>query len=144
MSTPPASGLTRCRSPDWVSPGTADEATPQSIRAAASTDASGTGAAPFLHRHGGSLPRIGGHVEVVHEAASAGQPQTQAPGRGVAVLHGAGDVADPGSLIARHDHDALTVAVRHDAQGDLATLGVHQDVSLDLAERGREHRVVAD
>src|SRR5256885_8283915 len=126
-STPVATGFTRCKSPDWVWPGSADEATPQSITIEASTDALGIHAPPFFHRHGGPLPRIGDHLEVVHEAAGAGQPETQTPGRGVAVLHRAGHVADPGPLVARDDHDALTVAVRHHADGDFAALGVHQD-----------------
>src|ERR1043166_2911449 len=142
-STPVATALTRCASPDWAWPGSADAATPQSSRAEASTEALGIHAPPFLHRHGGPLARIGDHLEVVHETAGAGKPETQTPGRGVPVLHGAGDVADPGALIARHDDDALTVAVRHDAEGDFAALGVHQDVPSDLGDRGRDHRLVA-
>src|ERR1051326_4408990 len=137
-STPVATALTRCASPDWAWPGSADAATPQSSRAEASTEALGIHAPPFLHRHGGPLARIGDHLEVVHETAGAGQPETQTPGRGVPVLHGAGDVADPGALIARHDDDALTVAVRHDAEGDFAALGVHQGVPSGLGDRGRD------
>src|SRR2546421_418270 len=131
-STPVGTDLTRCRSPDCVWPGSADAATPQSIRGDASTDASGIHAPPFFHRHRGSLPRIGNHLEVVHEAAGAGQPETETPGRGVAVLQDAGHVADPGPLVARHHHHALTVAVRHEAEDDFAALGVHQDVACDL------------
>src|SRR5947209_334847 len=142
-STPVATGLTRCRSPDWAWPGSADEATPQSIRVEASTDALGIHAPPFLHRHGGPLPRIGEHLEVVHEAAGAGQPETQAPGGRVAVLHGSGHVADPGPLVARDDHDALTIAVCHHAEGDFAALGVHQDVARDLGDGGGDYRLVA-
>src|SRR5437868_6975560 len=119
ISTPVDTGLTRCKSPDCVWPGSADDATPQSISVEASTDASG-----------------------IH-APGAGQPETQAPGRGVAVLHGAGNVADPGPLVARHDHDALTIAVRHQAEGDFAALGVHQDVARDLGDGRRDHRLVA-
>src|SRR5256884_716000 len=143
MSTPLDTGLTRYRSPDCVWPGSADAATPQSIRGEASTDASRIHTPPFFHRHGGSLPRIGNHVEVVHEAPGPGQPETEAPGRGVAVLQGAGHVADPGPLVARHHHDALTVAVRHEAEGDFAALGVHQDVACDLGDGGRDHCLVA-
>ena len=45
-------------------------------------------AAPFLHRHGGPLPRCGHDVEVVHQAAGARQPEPQPAGRRVAVLQG--------------------------------------------------------
>src|SRR5256885_6384249 len=143
ISTPAGTDLTKCRSPDWVWPGSADDATPQSIKADASTGTSSIHASPFLHRHRGSLPCIGDHFEVVHEAAGSGQPETQAPGRGVAVLHGAGNVADAGPLVARHNHDALTVAVRHYGDGDFPALGVHQDVTRDLGDGRRDHRLVA-
>src|SRR5205807_10658922 len=142
MSAPVGTGLTRDRSPDSVWPGSADAATPQSIRGEASTDASRIHAPPLFHRHGGSLPRIGNHVEVVHEAPGPGQPETEAPGRGVAVLQGAGHVADPGPLVARHHHDALTVAVRDEAEGNFDALGVYQVVACDLGDGGRDDRMV--
>src|SRR5205085_2321295 len=146
ISTPVDTGLTRCKSPDCVWPGSADDATPQSISVEASTDASGIHAPPFFHRHGGALPRVGGHVEVVHQAPGAGQPETQAPGRGVAVLHGAGNVADPGPLVARHDHDALTIAVRDQAEGGRHALERQPELhhrKRDLGLDAHDHRLGA-
>src|SRR5207247_7892314 len=100
-STPRTTGITRWRSPDSASPASASVATPQSIKGRTSTDASRMPAAPFLHRHGGPLPRCGHDVEVVHQAAGARQPEPQPAGRRVAVLQGARDIGNPGPLIAR-------------------------------------------
>src|SRR5207302_1532167 len=82
-------------SPDSASPGRARDATPHSINAGAPTEASGIHAAPFFHRHRGSLPDGRAHVEIVHQASRPREPQAQASGRRVAVLEGALDVPDP-------------------------------------------------
>src|SRR5437870_7432604 len=111
-STLVPTGLTRCRSPDSASPGRAREATPHSINAGAPTEASGIHAAPFFHRHRGSLPDGRAHVEIVHQASRPRDAQAQASGRRVAVLEGALDVPDPRALIAGDDHHALAVTVR--------------------------------
>src|SRR5213596_4001119 len=142
-STPVPTGLTRCRSPDSASPGRAREATPHSINAGAPTEASGIHAAPFFHRHRGSLPDGRAHVEIVHQASRPREPQAQASGRRVAVLEGALDVPDPRALIAGDDHHALAVTVADHAERDFAPFGVHEDVARDLGNRGGDHRLVS-
>src|SRR5947208_517961 len=142
-STPVLTGLTRCRSPDSASPGRASVATPHSINARPPTDTLGIHASPFFHRHGGPLADVRAHVEVVHQAPRTREPQSQAARRRVAVLERARHVPDPRALIARDDHDALTVAVRHQAERDFAPLGVHEDVARDLGDRRGDHRLVA-
>src|SRR6266567_4345019 len=140
-STPVPTGLTRCRSPDSASPGRAREATPHSINAGAPTEASGIHAAPFFHRHRGSLPDGRAHVEIVHQASRPREPQAQASRRRIAVLEGALDVPDPRALIAGDDHHALAVTVGDHAERDFAPFGVHEDVARDLGNRGSDHRL---
>src|SRR5438132_6575210 len=141
--TPVPSGLTRCRSPDSASPGRARDATPHSINAGAPTEASGIHAAPFFHRHRGSLPDGRAHVEIVHQASRSREPQAQASGRRVAVLEGALDVPDPRALIAGDDPPALAGTVGDHAEPDITPLGVHEDVARDLGNRGGGHRLVS-
>src|SRR2546429_6916991 len=131
-STPVPTGLTRCRSPDSASPGRARDATPHSINAGAPTEASGIHAAPFFHRHRGSLPDGRAHVEIVHQASRPREPQAQASGRRVAVLEGALDVPDPRALIAGDDHHALAVTVGDHAERDFTPLGVQDRKSTRL------------
>src|SRR5438445_243622 len=142
-STPRPTCLTRWRSPDSFSPACASVATPQSITGGASTDASRMPPAPFLHRHGGPLARNGHDVEVVHQAPRPRQPQTQPPRCRVPVLQRAGDVGNPGPLIARDDDHAIEVPVHDRAQRDLAPLGVHQDVAGDLGDGSGDDGLVA-
>src|SRR5881275_364150 len=137
-STVLPTGLTRCRSPDCVSPGRARVATPHSISRGAVTDASRIHAAPFFHRHSGALADTRAHVEVVHQATCPREPQSQAAGRRVAVLEGPRHVPDSRALIPGDDHHALAVAVRHEAERDFAPLGVHEDVARDLGYRRRD------
>src|SRR5439155_1064439 len=117
--------------------------TPHSINARPPTDTLGIHASPFFHRHGGPLADVRAHVEVVHQAPRTREPQSQAARRRVAVLERARHVPDPRALIARDDHDALTVAVRHQAERDFAPFGVHEDVARDLGDRRGDHRLVA-
>src|SRR5438093_2684759 len=142
-STPLAIGLTRCTSPHCASPGRVRIATPHSITRAVPGEVSRILAPPFLHGDGRALPDPRAHVEIVHEAPRTRQAEAQTARRRVAVLERALHVADPGPLIARHDHDAAAVAVGHQAERDLPPLGVHEDVAGDFGNRGSDDRLVA-
>src|SRR2546429_5532737 len=131
-STPAPTGFARCRAPDSAAPGRARDATHHSINTGAPTESSGIHAAPFVHRHRGSLPDGRAHVEIVHQASRSREPQAQASGRRVAVLEGALDVPDPRALIAGDDHHALAVTVGDHAERDFTPLGVQDRKSTRL------------
>src|SRR5260221_80168 len=144
-STPPANGWTRAKSPDAVSPGWARSATAQS-----STPV--TGARPvrlamrafsLLHGDRGALARRRDDIELVHQAARAREPESQAARCRKAVLHRPRDVGNARPLIARDDDDAAAIAVEHDAERDRAAARVIEDVARDFRDRGRNHRLVA-
>src|SRR5882672_3262528 len=143
MSTPSSTALTMCRSPDSDSPCSASVATPQWMRVCALRTGLGTGPLPLGHRDARAVPRRRGDFELIHQAARAGKTETQTPGRGVAVLHRAGHVADPGAVILRDDNETLAGAVDDLREPHVATLRVHQDVARDLGDRRGDHRLVA-
>src|SRR2546425_12272646 len=109
-STLVPTGLTTCPSPDWASPGRASVATPHSISAERLTDASGIHASPFFHRHSGALADARAHVEAVHQAPRAREPQSQRAGRRLGDLQPAPDIPDTRALRAPRHTRARGVA----------------------------------
>src|SRR3954447_26198801 len=87
---------------------------PGSVIAAASLphDLERVAVAPLAHRDGGAVAELRLDVELVHQPAAAGEPETQAAPRRVSLLERALDVGDPRSLVAR-DHDDRDPVVVH-------------------------------
>src|SRR2546426_6949154 len=81
----------RWRSPDSCSPASISVATPQSIRAAPCTTASGAQVPPLLHGDGRPLPDDRRDVELIHQPSRAGETQTEPARSGVPVLQRAPD-----------------------------------------------------
>src|SRR6266545_1172552 len=143
MSTPSVTALTMWRSPDSDCPCSATVATPQWTSDCALRTRLRTGPLPFAHRDARAFPRRRDDFELIHQAARAGKTQAQTPRRGVAVLHRAGHVADPGAVIRGDDDETLASPVDDLRKPHFATLRVHQDVARDLGDRGGDHRLVA-
>src|SRR2546422_5186429 len=123
MSTPFLTALTRWRSPDSDCPSSASVAPPQWMSACASRTRLDIGPLPLAHRDPGALPRRGHDLEFIHEAAGARQAEPE-PARGrVAVLHGARDVANAGTVVLGDDDEPLAGPVDHLGQAHLAALG---------------------
>src|SRR5882762_605407 len=143
MSTPSLTVLTRWRSPDSDCPSRASVATPQWTRACASRTRLDIGPLPLAHRDAGALSEGGHDFEFVHQAAGARQPEPE-PARGrVAVLHGARDVANAGSVVLGDDDEPLAGPVDHLGEAHLTALGIHQDVARDLGDGCGDDGLVA-
>src|SRR3954469_20834472 len=90
--------------------------------------------APLAHRDGRPAAQLRVDVELVHQPAAAGQPETEAAAARVALLQRPLHIRDPRPLIARHHHDRDALIVGGPPDLHLPGAGVDEDVAADLRD----------
>src|SRR4029453_3705192 len=91
---------------------------------------------PSPHRHPRTLAEVGRDLELVHQTPRARQAKTQTAGGRIAILHGAIEVGNSGSVVGGHDLDAALEVILDESEHDLSVQRVANDVPRPLRDRG--------
>src|SRR5262249_15634467 len=79
-----------------------------------------------------------------HESTRARQADAESLTGRISITHDRGDVGDTWALVYRHDFDAAPLVVVDERNGDVALLGVLDDVARDFGYgRGDDGEVAA-
>ena len=95
-----------------------------------------SGIRPFLYRDGGSAIHDRDHLKRVHQPAHARQSQPQATGSGKTIAQRLRYIGNSRAVIPGHNFDSNPAVERDGLKGNLAQLGVHDDVARELGNGG--------